>query len=73
MSKSEMVAMIMEGDERLRDAQIAPLSTNEAQDLIDLWDAFLMCLCGAGFDLQDLPVKAINVLVKIEKITKVKR
>ena len=32
-----------------------------------------MYLCGAGFDLQDLPVEAINVLVKIEKITKAKR
>lgn len=68
MSKSEMVAMIMEGDERLRDAQIAPLSTNEAQDLVDLWDAFLMYF--AGFDLADLPLKALEVMAKIDKILK---
>lgn len=70
MSKSNLIEQIMGGDERLRDAQSAPLSTDEAQSLIDAWDAFLMYLCGNGFDLADLPLEAIEAMARIEKITK---
>ena len=70
MSKSNLIEQIMGGDERLRDAQKAPLSTDEAQGLIDAWDAFLMHLCGNGFDLADLSLEAIEAMAKIDKITK---
>ena len=68
MSKSDLIEQIIGNDEYLRDAKSAPLSTNEAQDLIDLWDAFLMYF--AGFDLADLPLKALEVMAKIDKILK---
>ena len=70
MTKKQIIAQIMEGDEHIRDAQSAPLSNDEAQDLIYHWDSFLMYLCGTGFDLKDLPIEAIKIMAKIEKITK---
>lgn len=70
MSKSNLIEQIMGGDERLRDAQKAPLSTDEALCLIDAWDALLMHLCANGFDLADLPLEAIEAMARIDKITK---
>ena len=70
MSKSNLIEQIMGSDDRMRDAQSAPLSTDEAQRFIDAWDAFLMHLCGSGFDLADLPLEAIEAMARIERITK---
>ena len=67
MSKSNLIEQIMD-EGCLRDMKRTPLSTAEAQDLVGLWDEFLMHF--GGYDLADLPSKALDAMSKIDKILK---
>jgi hypothetical protein len=67
MSKSNLIEQIMD-EGCLRDMKKTPLSTAEAQDLVSLWDEFLMHF--GGYDLADLPPKALKVMANIDKMLK---
>ena len=68
MTSNELIKQIMTGNDNLRNVQDNPLSQQDAQEIIDLWDTLLMYLHGEGFDLMDLPNSAIKVIFTIDSI-----
>ncbi len=68
MTSNELIKQIMIGNDNLRNVQDNPLSQQDAQQIIDLWDTLLMHLHSEGFDLMDLPNSAIKVIFTIDSI-----
>ena len=59
---------LSECDGSLRDFLSHPLNNDEAHNLAEYWDFFLMHLNAAGVDLRDLPDQALIYMAMIDRI-----
>ena len=64
--KQKLIKDIMNADrDELREQ---PLSRQESEDIIILWDRFLGSLVTEGFDLSDLPLSSLEIMKQIADI-----
>ena len=73
MNKITIIDEIMNGNDNLRNIKNNPISEDELQNIIDLWDLLLMNLNGNGYDLMDLPISALRVVAQIDSILNSKK
>ena len=64
--KQELIKDIMNDDRDEMRKQ--PLSRQESDDIIILWDRFLGSLVTEGFDLSDLPLSSLEIMKQIADI-----
>ena len=64
--KQELIKDIMNADRDEMRKQ--PLSRQESDDIIILWDRFLGSLVTEGFDLSDLPLSSLEIMKEIGDI-----
>lgn len=64
--KQELIKDIMNDDRDEMRKQ--PLSRQESEDIIILWDRFLGSLVTEGFDLSDLPLSSLEIMKQIADI-----
>jgi hypothetical protein len=64
--KQQIINDIMNADrDEMREQ---PLSRQESEDMIILWDRFLGSLVTEGFDLSDLPLSSLEIMKEIGDI-----
>lgn len=68
MKLEEAKEQLSDCDGSLRDFSKQPLNKDEAHNLSEYWDFFLMHLNAAGVDLRDLPDQALIYMAMIDRI-----